>query len=78
LCKGLKQQTAGKLRENPTRHNDHRLGKQQSIGVITAKKTALTEKHLRNVGIKTGVRFISKVWKPAPNETRYLLHPMKI
>ena len=28
------------------------LGKQKSVGVITAKKTALTEKHLRSVGIK--------------------------
>ena len=28
------------------------LGEQQSVGVITAKKTALTEKHLQSVGIK--------------------------
>jgi len=28
------------------------LGKQQTVGVITAKKSALTEKHLQSVGIK--------------------------
>ena len=31
------------------------LGKQQTVGVITAKKSALTEKHLQSVGIKNQI-----------------------
>lgn len=31
------------------------LGKQQQVGVITAKKTALTEKHLKHVGVKNDI-----------------------
>ncbi|WP_319407164.1 aspartate/glutamate racemase family protein [uncultured Desulfosarcina sp.] len=31
------------------------LGKQQTVGVITAKKSALTEKHLQSVGVKNHI-----------------------
>jgi Asp/Glu/hydantoin racemase len=31
------------------------LGKQQAVGVITAKKSALTEKHLQGVGVKNHI-----------------------